>query len=181
MLKFISWPPGTYIYICMYIYSYVYICIYVCIHLYINIYIYIFKNMYVYVQIYVYKYRWTKSVDLFDMDYVLVPINLDLHWSLTVIVRPGKCENKCENKYVKVYLYVYICMLIYRYIYMYFVYDYALVPINLNLHWSLTVIVRPGINKHVIFYMNVYIHKRKCMYQEDLFYFFLLIWIYIGV
>ena len=33
--------------------------------------------------------RWTKSVDLFMMDLVLVPINLDSHWSLVVILRPG--------------------------------------------------------------------------------------------
>ena len=33
--------------------------------------------------------RWTKSVDLFVMDLVLVPINLDSHWSLVVILRPG--------------------------------------------------------------------------------------------
>ncbi len=33
--------------------------------------------------------RWTKSVDLFAMDFVLIPINLTFHWSLCVIVRPG--------------------------------------------------------------------------------------------
>ena len=33
--------------------------------------------------------RWTKNVDLFDMDYIIVPVNLTGHWSLFVIVKPG--------------------------------------------------------------------------------------------
>ena len=33
--------------------------------------------------------RWTKNVNLFEKDFILVPVNLDYHWSLTVIVRPG--------------------------------------------------------------------------------------------
>ena len=33
--------------------------------------------------------RWTKNVNLFDKDFVLVPVNMSYHWSLTVIVRPG--------------------------------------------------------------------------------------------
>lgn len=33
--------------------------------------------------------RWTKSVDLFDRDFVLIPINYSYHWSLAVIIRPG--------------------------------------------------------------------------------------------
>ena len=32
--------------------------------------------------------RWTKNVDIFTMDYVFVPINYSLHWSLCVVVRP---------------------------------------------------------------------------------------------
>jgi Ulp1 family protease len=32
--------------------------------------------------------RWTKSLDLFDRDFVLIPINYSYHWSLAVIVRP---------------------------------------------------------------------------------------------
>lgn len=32
--------------------------------------------------------RWTKSVDLFALDFVIIPINLGLHWSLCVVVRP---------------------------------------------------------------------------------------------
>ena len=33
--------------------------------------------------------RWTKNVNLFEKDFVLVPVNMSYHWSLTVIVRPG--------------------------------------------------------------------------------------------
>ena len=33
--------------------------------------------------------RWTKLLNIFDMEFVLVPINLHNHWSLMVIVRPG--------------------------------------------------------------------------------------------
>ena len=33
--------------------------------------------------------RWTKNVNLFEKEYVLVPVNMSYHWSLTVIVRPG--------------------------------------------------------------------------------------------
>ncbi|RYH15758.1 hypothetical protein EON65_31190 [archaeon] len=32
--------------------------------------------------------RWTKHVDLFAMDFVFIPINLSLHWSLVVLARP---------------------------------------------------------------------------------------------
>mmetsp|Transcript_12532 Transcript_12532/g.17133 ORF Transcript_12532/g.17133 Transcript_12532/m.17133 type:complete len:586 (+) Transcript_12532:334-2091(+) len=32
--------------------------------------------------------RWTKNIDLFSMDYVFIPINYALHWSLCVVVRP---------------------------------------------------------------------------------------------
>eukprot|EP01036_Dinobryon_divergens_P022118 gene22118-30352_t len=32
--------------------------------------------------------RWTKSVDIFSMDFIFVPINYSLHWSLCVVVRP---------------------------------------------------------------------------------------------
>lgn len=32
--------------------------------------------------------RWTKNVDLFEKEVVLVPINLDMHWSLMVVLNP---------------------------------------------------------------------------------------------
>jgi len=32
--------------------------------------------------------KWTKHIDIFSKDFILVPINLNFHWSLGVIVRP---------------------------------------------------------------------------------------------
>jgi sentrin-specific protease 7 len=32
--------------------------------------------------------RWTKNINLFDLDFILFPINSSNHWSLCVIVRP---------------------------------------------------------------------------------------------
>jgi Ulp1 family protease len=33
--------------------------------------------------------KWTKTLDVFDMDYVLVPIHDHAHWSLAIICQPG--------------------------------------------------------------------------------------------
>ena len=33
--------------------------------------------------------RWTKGFDVFEKDFVFVPINMSLHWSLAVICYPG--------------------------------------------------------------------------------------------
>ena len=33
--------------------------------------------------------RWTKNFDIFERDFILIPINYSLHWSLIVIIRPG--------------------------------------------------------------------------------------------
>jgi Ulp1 family protease len=33
--------------------------------------------------------NWTKSVDIFTMDYIFVPIHDTAHWSLAVICQPG--------------------------------------------------------------------------------------------
>lgn len=34
--------------------------------------------------------KWTKNVDIFDMDYILIPIHDTAHWSLAVVCHPGK-------------------------------------------------------------------------------------------
>lgn len=33
--------------------------------------------------------KWTKHMDIFEMDYVLVPIHDHAHWSLAIICQPG--------------------------------------------------------------------------------------------
>lgn len=33
--------------------------------------------------------KWTKNVDVFDMDYILIPIHDAAHWSLAIVCHPG--------------------------------------------------------------------------------------------
>ena len=35
--------------------------------------------------------RWTKNVDIFEKDFLVIPVNLVNHWSLVVVVRPALC------------------------------------------------------------------------------------------
>ncbi|CAN1189077.1 Probable ubiquitin-like-specific protease 2A [Linum perenne] len=35
-------------------------------------------------------YKWTKKVNLFKKDYIFIPVNYSLHWSLIVICHPGE-------------------------------------------------------------------------------------------
>lgn len=37
--------------------------------------------------------RWTKSVDLFDKQIIMVPVNESTHWSLTVLVHPNMADS----------------------------------------------------------------------------------------
>ena len=37
--------------------------------------------------------RWTKNVDIFTKDFLFVPINESLHWSLAVVCWPGKIKD----------------------------------------------------------------------------------------
>ena len=43
--------------------------------------------------------RWTKNVDLFSMDFIFIPINYSLHWSLCAVVRPLQwlIRNYCKD------------------------------------------------------------------------------------
>jgi sentrin-specific protease 7 len=34
--------------------------------------------------------KWTKNVDLFEKDYIFIPINCSFHWSLVIICHPGE-------------------------------------------------------------------------------------------
>jgi Ulp1 family protease len=33
--------------------------------------------------------RWTKDIDIFEKEFLFIPINMHFHWSLMVIIRPG--------------------------------------------------------------------------------------------
>jgi Ulp1 family protease len=41
--------------------------------------------------------KWTSKVNLFELDYIIVPINKDSHWSLVVMVRPGRVRGVDPN------------------------------------------------------------------------------------
>ena len=43
--------------------------------------------------------RWTKNVDIFSMDFIFIPINYSLHWSLCAVVRPLQwlIRNYCKD------------------------------------------------------------------------------------
>ena len=43
--------------------------------------------------------RWTKNVDIFEKDFLIIPINESNHWSLTIIVRPGLLMKSPAVKY----------------------------------------------------------------------------------
>ncbi|KAG7653697.1 Ulp1 protease family C-terminal catalytic domain [Arabidopsis suecica] len=40
--------------------------------------------------------KWTRKVDMFGKDYVFVPVNFNLHWSLIVICHPGEVANRTD-------------------------------------------------------------------------------------
>jgi Ulp1 family protease len=43
---------------------------------------------------------WTekKNINLFEKKLVFIPVNADLHWSLCVVVNPGKVDNWIYQK-----------------------------------------------------------------------------------
>lgn len=41
--------------------------------------------------------KWTQNVDIFDKDFLFIPINRDLHWSLIVIVKPNLLKSDDDN------------------------------------------------------------------------------------
>jgi len=46
-------------------------------------------------------HKWTKKVDIFDYDYIFVPINQNLHWKLAIICFAGMVDNasNTDDKY----------------------------------------------------------------------------------
>merc|ERR1719198_375264 len=45
--------------------------------------------------------RWTKNVDLFSKDIILIPINESLHWTLLIIVNPNRLHLLAEEEMVE--------------------------------------------------------------------------------
>jgi len=41
--------------------------------------------------------KWTKHVDLFNVDYIVMPINHGVHWSLTIVCRPFLIKPRTAN------------------------------------------------------------------------------------
>lgn len=42
--------------------------------------------------------KWTKKLNLFQMDYIFIPVNFRLHWSLIVICHPGEVVNFTDDE-----------------------------------------------------------------------------------
>lgn len=45
--------------------------------------------------------KWTRKVDLFEKDYIFIPVNFNLHWSLLVICHPGDAVNFKDDDVLK--------------------------------------------------------------------------------
>ncbi|RWW88680.1 hypothetical protein BHE74_00002429 [Ensete ventricosum] len=37
--------------------------------------------------------KWTRKVNIFEKDYIFIPVNFNLHWSLLIICHPGEVAN----------------------------------------------------------------------------------------
>lgn len=46
--------------------------------------------------------RWTKNVDVFSKDILLIPVHRAMHWSLAVVIYPGEYAKMIHNRYVKI-------------------------------------------------------------------------------
>ncbi|CAN0873435.1 Probable ubiquitin-like-specific protease 2B [Linum grandiflorum] len=45
--------------------------------------------------------KWTRKVDIFGKDYIFIPVNFGLHWSLLVICHPGKIASFTDAEFEK--------------------------------------------------------------------------------
>ncbi|CAH9055054.1 unnamed protein product [Cuscuta europaea] len=45
--------------------------------------------------------KWTRKVNLFEKDFVFIPVNYNLHWSLIVICHPGEVANLEDDNFGK--------------------------------------------------------------------------------
>ncbi|CAA2979671.1 probable ubiquitin-like-specific protease 2A isoform X1 [Olea europaea subsp. europaea] len=47
--------------------------------------------------------KWTRNVNIFEKDYIFIPVNSSLHWSLIVICHPGEVENLRDEEMGELY------------------------------------------------------------------------------
>ncbi|GMI74651.1 hypothetical protein HRI_001134200 [Hibiscus trionum] len=47
--------------------------------------------------------KWTRKVDIFEKDYIFIPVNYSLHWSLIVICHPGEVANFRDDEAEKLH------------------------------------------------------------------------------
>ncbi|OMO85248.1 Peptidase C48, SUMO/Sentrin/Ubl1 [Corchorus capsularis] len=46
-------------------------------------------------------HKWTRKVDIFEKDYIFIPVNYSFHWSLIVICHPGEVANLKGKSIIK--------------------------------------------------------------------------------
>lgn len=46
------------------------------------------------IEVYPIMKRWTKKIDLFEKEYVVIPINAYKHWNCLIVVSPGALLNE---------------------------------------------------------------------------------------
>ncbi|KAG8500399.1 hypothetical protein CXB51_004270 [Gossypium anomalum] len=54
-------------------------------------------------------HKWTRKVDIFEKDYIFIPVNYSLHWSLIVICHPGEVA-KLKGKLIMDCLSIFGCL-----------------------------------------------------------------------
>ena len=46
--------------------------------------------------------NWTKKVDIFNMDYLVIPVNSNNHWNLLIVCKPSSLINRKEEIQCKI-------------------------------------------------------------------------------
>lgn len=46
--------------------------------------------------------NWTKGLDLFSKDFIIIPINKNYHWFLAIICYPNFVENHTSESYTEI-------------------------------------------------------------------------------
>ncbi len=48
--------------------------------------------------------KWTKNVDLFEKDFIVIPINEHAHWYMAIVCFPGRMLERPQTKAASVYI-----------------------------------------------------------------------------